>query len=367
MYVVGQYPAFLQSHWKFLKTVIKKLNEFMKERHPGVQDMACETFLKVCIKCKEEYLKVQTGEKESFIYEIIRNMEIDGALLEDKQKLVFYEAVGHIICAEKEDTKREIYLYNLMAPWDNKWKEVMIEASKNATYLESQDIIRVIDLIIRINQSVGGAVGNIYCTYLQSLYMDMLNVYKYYSTLISQQLAHAIGAHTQIIKQLRTLRKNILKLVAIFVRNSTDHVMLAQNFVPHLAQFIGDYKDNMPDARDPEVISLFATLVTKLKNNMETDIANLLISLGQPTLDMIQNNYQCYPEHRENFFDLLKAITENCFPALILLDSQLFKTFIDSIIWEFKHETPLLAEIGLETMITLLDVIYIYIYNILNI
>ena len=29
MYIVGQYPFFLSSHWKFLKTVIKKLNEFM--------------------------------------------------------------------------------------------------------------------------------------------------------------------------------------------------------------------------------------------------------------------------------------------------------------------------------------------------
>jgi len=37
MYVVGSYPFFLQSHWKFLKTVLKKLNEFMHEQHPGVK------------------------------------------------------------------------------------------------------------------------------------------------------------------------------------------------------------------------------------------------------------------------------------------------------------------------------------------
>lgn len=39
MYVVGQYPRFLQAHWKFLTTVINKLFEFMHETHPGVQDM----------------------------------------------------------------------------------------------------------------------------------------------------------------------------------------------------------------------------------------------------------------------------------------------------------------------------------------
>lgn len=31
MYVVGQYPRFLRQHWKFLKTVVNKLFEFMHE------------------------------------------------------------------------------------------------------------------------------------------------------------------------------------------------------------------------------------------------------------------------------------------------------------------------------------------------
>ena len=38
MYVVGQYPRFLRAHWKFLKTVVNKLFEFMHETHDGVQD-----------------------------------------------------------------------------------------------------------------------------------------------------------------------------------------------------------------------------------------------------------------------------------------------------------------------------------------
>lgn len=36
MYVVSRFPRFLCGHWAFLKTVVKKLNEFMHERHPGV-------------------------------------------------------------------------------------------------------------------------------------------------------------------------------------------------------------------------------------------------------------------------------------------------------------------------------------------
>ncbi|XP_074560822.1 protein EXPORTIN 1A-like [Curcuma longa] len=59
MYVVGQYPRFLRAHWKFLKTVVNKLFEFMHETHPGVQDMACDTFLKIVQKCKRKFVTTQ--------------------------------------------------------------------------------------------------------------------------------------------------------------------------------------------------------------------------------------------------------------------------------------------------------------------
>lgn len=95
-YVVGQYPRFLRAHWKFLKTVVNKLFEFMHETHPGVQvdyilvklnycvvlmlvmyfsnilfslgiflawslfqDMACDTFLKIVQKCKRKFVILQ--------------------------------------------------------------------------------------------------------------------------------------------------------------------------------------------------------------------------------------------------------------------------------------------------------------------
>lgn len=56
MYVVGQYPKFLKTNWNFLKTVIKKLFEFMKESFEGVQEMACNTFLTISQKCGKEFV-----------------------------------------------------------------------------------------------------------------------------------------------------------------------------------------------------------------------------------------------------------------------------------------------------------------------
>ena len=41
MYIVGQYPRFLKAHWKFLKTVVNKLFEFMHETHEGSSNLSC--------------------------------------------------------------------------------------------------------------------------------------------------------------------------------------------------------------------------------------------------------------------------------------------------------------------------------------
>ena len=59
MYTVGQYPRFLRAHWKFLKTVVNKLFEFMHETHDGVQDMACDTFIKISQKCRRLFVSTQ--------------------------------------------------------------------------------------------------------------------------------------------------------------------------------------------------------------------------------------------------------------------------------------------------------------------
>jgi exportin-1 len=61
MYVVGQYPTFLKVNWNFLKTVIRKLFEFMREDYPGIMEMACNAFLKICKNTSEQFTRLQQG------------------------------------------------------------------------------------------------------------------------------------------------------------------------------------------------------------------------------------------------------------------------------------------------------------------
>ena len=136
MYIVGQYPRFLKAHWKFLKTVVNKLFEFMHETHEGesllwgrltvgVQDMACDTFIKIAQKCRRHFVMQQAGEQEPFIDEILRTLHritVDLAPqqvrppypLYSLQVHTFYEAVGYMISAQPNKPTQERLIEKLM-------------------------------------------------------------------------------------------------------------------------------------------------------------------------------------------------------------------------------------------------------------
>lgn len=114
MYVVGQYPRFLKAHWKFLKTVVNKLFEFMHESHEGVQDMACDTFIKIAQKCKRHFVMQQTNEVMPYIDEILANVAGITSDLSPQQTHTFYEALGHMISAQPARAVQERLIQKCM-------------------------------------------------------------------------------------------------------------------------------------------------------------------------------------------------------------------------------------------------------------
>jgi exportin-1 len=57
IYIVGQYPRFLRSSQQLLVVLMDKLREFMSNEFPGIQEMACASFLKVSQGCNEKIIQ----------------------------------------------------------------------------------------------------------------------------------------------------------------------------------------------------------------------------------------------------------------------------------------------------------------------
>jgi exportin-1 len=80
---------------------------------------------------------------------------------------------------------------------------------------------------------------------------------------------------------------------------------------------------------------------------MEDQVPIIMQNVFECTLSMINKDFSEYPEHRVEFFNLLRAINLHCFPALLKLDANQFKFVIDSCSWAFKHDNRDVEAAGL--------------------
>jgi exportin-1 len=316
MYVVGQYPRFLKAHWKFLKTVVNKLFEFMHEIHPGVQDMACDTFLKISMKCKRKFVTLQSDEATPFICELVDNLPSIISDLEPHQVQSFYESVGCMLSDKGPQVSidRSGVLAKLMGLPNRNWRMIMDKAIQNVESLVEPSTIKEIIKILKSNNRVCHSVGPLFTTQLQTFFLDMLNVYKVYSERISAAIAQqgAIATQMSLVRTMRSAKKEVLRLLNMFIHKSgppeAEARAVAQGFIPPvLDPILGDYQRNIAGARDPEVLLLFTTVVEKLKSHVVDDVPRIMESTFECTLQMITVNFEDYPEHRIRFYQFLRV------------------------------------------------------------
>ena len=267
MYIVGQYPRFLKAHWKFLKTVVNKLFEFMHETHAGVQDMACDTFIKIANKCKRHFVALQPGEAEPFIDEIVRTLRKITIDLNPQQVHTFYEACGHMINAQGQKSVQERLIAELMSYPNQAWDSIIAQANNDPSILQNGDTIKVIGNIMKTNVAACTSIGSYFYPQIGRIYHDMLSMYRAASQMISDSIAQdgPIASSTPKVRGLRTIKKEILKLIQIYVDKADDLEAVNSNIAPPLLDAVlVDYNRNVPGARDAEVLDVMTTMITKL-------------------------------------------------------------------------------------------------------
>lgn len=358
MYIVGQYPRFLKAHWKFLKTVVNKLFEFMHETHEGVQDMACDTFIKITHKCKKHFVAVQQQEREPFINEIIRNIQQITEDLQPQQVHTFYEACGIIVSAQTSKDARDKLLGELMALPNMAWSAIVQQAGKDPELLTNTETVKIIANIIKTNVSVCKALGPGFYSQLGLMYVDMLSLYKAVSTMISDFVAKdgLIATKTPKVRGLRTIKKEILKMVETYINQADNLEEIVRDLAqPLFGAVLEDYSSNVPDARDAEVLNCMTALISKVGHMIPEGVVLILQKVFECTLDMIKNDFVEYPEHRIEFYKLLKEINSKSFQALLQLSGDAFQSLINAALWAFKHNNREVEDNGLSLTLELIE------------
>jgi exportin-1 len=241
------------------------------------------------------------------------------------------------------------------------WDDVINQASKNVDVLKDQEAVKQLGSILKTNVRAARAIGHPFVSQLGRIYLDMLNVYK----VMSENISVAIGVNGEavtrqpLIKGMRVVKKETLKLISCWVEKSQDENTVLKDFIPPLlhAVLLDYQRCNVPAAREPEVLSTMATIVATLKHSITPEIPKIFDAVFGCTLEMINKDFEEFPEHRTNFYTLLEASNDYCFPAFLTIPQPQFKLILDSIVWAFKHTMRDVAEIGLGVLLQLLKTV----------
>jgi exportin-1 len=358
MYIVGQYPRFLRAHWKFLKTVVTKLFEFMHEPHEGVQDMACDTFIKIAQKCRKHFVTTQVGDYNPFIVEILESMQQIIMDLEPHQVHTFYEAIGHMIYAQTNPSTRAELIKQLMLNPNKIWAQIIQEAHQNASVLEREDVVGQLVNILKMNVRACTSIRNDFISQLGVIYMDILLIYQH----MSQYIAKMIAAHgeqavkTPLIKSMRLVKREALHLIGLWISMSDNPEVVMQNFIPPLLEAVlGDYQNSIPQARDEQVLATMVKIVKKLQGNITGSVLDIFGAIFESTISMITQDFVEFPEHRIHFYDLMLAIVKYCFDAFAQLTPDQLDMVFRAITWGFQHLQRHAAETSLTCMKLMLE------------
>ena len=135
---------------------------------------------------------------------------------------------------------------------------------------------------MKTNVSACTSIGSYFYPQIGRIYLDMLNMYRATSQMISEAvardgqshpvrqcscsyLAGTIATKMPKVRGLRTIKKEILKLIDTYVQKADDLEVVSTSVVPALLDAVlVDYNRNVPDARDAEVLNVMSTIITKL-------------------------------------------------------------------------------------------------------
>jgi exportin-1 len=107
------------------------------------------------------------------------------------------------------------------------WDNLMQQASQNVDVLSSPDNIKILSNILKTNVSACTSIGTFFLPQVSRIYSDMLGLYRAVSGIINDTVAAqpVIGTRTPKVRGLRTIKKEILKLIETHIRKVRNACM----------------------------------------------------------------------------------------------------------------------------------------------
>ena len=339
LYVVSKYPNFLNKHWKFLKSCINRIINFLHEFE--LRDLACKTFLNISKNCGNELIIIKNDEIESFINLLIRNLSINVTDLKENQKLIIYETIGNIINHEKDFMKKKALMTQFVNFFHDNWIDLIKKVKNNLQLLKNKEIYKSLNNIILINYKLFQSMKNDYFIFFSEYFDFILQTFEFYTKEIDNFYSVNILSNENISFFI-LINKNIIELLCKLISNINDKNIIENNLFPQFERIIKCYNNNINN-KNPYILKLFKILISKLQDSEKdkTYVELIWNNLCLPTINLIKNDLQKYEKHMQYLFEIFHLLLLYKFECFMKIQKYKFNNnLIEMIIDSMKIINP---------------------------
>eukprot|EP01029_Cantina_marsupialis_P023581 TRINITY_DN590987_c0_g1_i1.p1 TRINITY_DN590987_c0_g1~~TRINITY_DN590987_c0_g1_i1.p1 ORF type:complete len:1054 (-),score=329.14 TRINITY_DN590987_c0_g1_i1:193-3354(-) len=354
MYIVGQYPTFLKQHWSFLRTVCNKLCDFMHESHEGIQDMACDTLSKIVRRCRDEFVKPHERDPEVYAQTLVNSVMDITRDLEPHQEISFYCTVAQMIRAIPSAETKANMMFRLLNKYSEDWSHLLQSASRDHNVLKHIENTKLIRQILKINTAVCESVGWIYSKQLEGILTDMLAIMQTYSDHIGELIREngpAVVSHT-LPRHMRHVQAQVVLLLEAFFKHIKQETAqsIASHLLPTLSgPILEHYHQVVPACRNKEVLSLYATGVSKMKEALNEHVGSIVDNLFKVTIDHNDDLFLM------ELFKLLHALLDHTFQSLFSNGPEQCQLVVDTVLWGIQKMDTRISDVALKSVVLLID------------
>ena len=120
----------------------------------------------------------------------------------------------------------------------------MRQAAESVDVLSSSDNIKILSNVLKTNVSACSSIGTFFLPQITRIYNDMLGLYRAVSGIISDSVAAnpTVATRTPKVRGLRTIKKEILKLIETHIRKAEELDQISTELVPSKCRYCTDEK-----------------------------------------------------------------------------------------------------------------------------
>lgn len=103
---------------------------------------------------------------------------------------------------------------------------------------------------------------------------------------INESIQSSVTGFTRCKNQ-RVIKKELVKLLEVALDITDNPQQIRTQFMSMLSEFLPDYENLPQDAKEPEILNLFGTMIRKLRDNLNDELPAMLRALVQNSLNFL--------------------------------------------------------------------------------